>query len=475
MTRRAAWLLPLLALAAIFAVRVLGPPDFLDKDQPRPIDYVVDAIADGNWVVQRDAGGGVTSKPPLFTWMAAGSTLVFGPGRFALYLPCAVALGALALLAFHLARRRLGSAAGLAAAMILVLSVDTQKAIALARTDAVFAACVGCAAWLALLAWERGRGWWIFWAACGVVSIAKSPVGVVFAAAGLLAALWGRREADHRLPASGWREHAAGVALMLAIAGGWFAWAVASLGQPVIDRMLGRELIGHAVANDKGDPLWRTFHYPVLWFAGLFLPWSIALGAALWRLLRSPSVSPRRRRFLRFMACWLAGGLLVLTFAPHKRMVLALPLLLPACILAGSEVARLLARVAWRRQVLAWAGAAACLVGGIMAYHHLLRDHDGDAVAESRAVLAAAAELDRCTAAGVRTAYASGVASPLRYFAHAHPPRVKVAEVVDRLASPGADAVAVAGDAQVAGAAGRRRIAPGIDLVFDAEAQALLP
>lgn len=473
--KRWAWLLPLLAVAAIFAIRVTGPPDFLDKDQPRPIDYVVDALADGNWVVQRDAGGGVTSKPPLYTWMAAAASAAFGGNRFALYLPCALAMAALSLTAYVLARRRLGLAAGLAAAMALALSVDLQKAIVLARTDAVFAACVAGAAWLALRAWEGGRGWWLFWAACGVVCIAKSPVGIAFAAGGLLAAWWGRGDPApaRRRPGGRWREHALGLAIMLAIAGGWFAWAVAALGQPVVDRMLGRELIGHAVANDKGAPLWRTLPQPLLWFAGLFLPWSIALGAALWRLARHPPASPRRRRFLRFMACWLGAGLLLLCFAPHKRMVLALPMLLPAAILAGAEIGRWLARTPWRRQALAWAAVAAVAAAAQFAYHHRLRDHAKDRVRESEAVLAAAAELDAWAACGVRVGLHRGVPSSLRYFAAGHPPLLDAAAAARLLAEPGPGAVAVEEGTALDGI--RVPLADGFELVLDGDAAALRP
>lgn len=470
--RRWLWLLPLLTVAAIFAIRVTGPPDFLDKDQGRPIDYIVDAVANGHWVVQRDAGGDITSKPPVFTWLASLSTLAFGPGRFALYLPCALAMAALVMLAFRLARHRLGLTAGLASAMALVLAIDTQKAIVLARTDAVFAATVALAAWLALTAWERGRGWWMFWAFCGVVSIAKSPAGILFAAGGLLAVWWCRRDqTSPRAAPGGWRPHAVGVGLLLFIAGGWFAWAVLSQGQPVVDKLLGRELVGHVVANDKGAPLWKTLPQPLVWFFGLFMPWAVATLVALWRLVRHPPISPRRRRFLRFMACWLLVGIAALCLAPHKRMILSLPMLLPAAILAGSEIARLLGRISLSRQLALWLLLASGTVAGLLLYHHRLRDESGDRIAESRALLVTADALQAWQRRGADVRW-SGLPSTLRYFVPGHPSAIPASGVQAFLdqAGPGVVAVPAGGT----GPGVRMLIAPGIDILIDRDAQALL-
>lgn len=472
--RRWLWLLPLLVVAVVFAIRVTGPPDFLDKDQPRPIDYIVDAAADGHWIVQRDAGGGISSKPPLYTWLAAGTSLAFGGNRFALYLPCGLAIAALVLIAYAQTRRRLGLPAALAAAMVLALAIDAQKAIALARTDAVFAACVAIAAWLALRAWERGRDWWLFWVVCAVVSIAKSPAGVLFAAGGLLAAWWGRREAGPLQRPGVWRSHAVGVALFLVIAGGWFALAVATLGQPVIDRMIGRELVGHIVANDKGSPLWRTFWQPPVYFFALLMPWAIATGSAIWRLVRHPPAAPRRRRFLRFMVCWLGVGLAALCLAPHKRMILSLPMLLPAAVLAGSEIARVFGRWPLRRQVPAWLLVACVVAMGLAVYHHALRNERGDRIIESRAVLATAQSLELWRHRGATIGWCRRLPSVQRYFLPAWPRAVDADEVAAWLQAPGPGVLAVPTGMLPELQVRREPVVPGVELLIDDAAGQLI-
>lgn len=440
--RRWAWLLPVLAVAAIFLLRINGPPDFLDKDQPRPIDYIVDVVAEGHWVVQRDPSGAIASKPPLYTWLASFSTLALGGGSlFALYLPCALAIATLVMLAYATCRRRLGFTAALCAATVLVMCSDSQKQVALARNDAVFAACVAATAFLALRAWESGRdrAWVWFWVAGAVATLAKTPLGPVFAAAGLCAAWWGRRDAPVRCrqQASG---HAVGVVIFLAITGGWLLAAWLTLGQPVLDKLIGRELLGHALANDLGEPLWKTFPQPVLWYVLRFLPWSIPLAVALWRLVRQPPASLRQRRFLRFCACWLGVGLLILVVSPHKRIDLALPLLLPGAVLAGWELARWLRQLTIGRLVAAVAAVLVLGLGSVATYQHLVRG-DEARVASSRQALAAAALLQRYAGTGTRVALCRAP-SALRYFIPGMPPVLDVAKARALLAGDAPAAVA---------------------------------
>jgi len=469
--RRWAWLLPLLALAAVFALRLAGPPDFLDKDQPRPIEYIVDAAVDGNWTVQRDASGGVTSKPPLYTWLAAGTTLAFGGNRYALYLPCAAAMAMVALIAALLARQRLGWSAGLAAGMVVALAFDTQKAICLARTDAVFTACVAAAAWIALRSWESGRGWIVFWLVCAVVCLAKTPVGVLFAAGGLLAACWRHERPRFALGGSGW-QHAVGFPLMLTLGAGWLLLAIDALGMPVIDRLIGRELVGHITANDKGSSWLKTFLQPLLWYAALFLPWSLLIAAAVWRLARHPPAAPRRRRFLRFMACWLGFGLLLLVLSPHKRMVLALPMLLPGAVLAGSEAGRWLTRYGCGRQVALWTGITAVMLAGLAIYH-ANRDQRKDRIDDSRAVIALGEGLGRLERSGIAVAWLHSLPPSIRYFTPGFP--LATLDPESFLAQSGAGAVAVPAGQTIAGAVRVLHMASGIDVVLDAEAAKLVP
>ncbi|MDW8373078.1 MAG: glycosyltransferase family 39 protein [Planctomycetota bacterium] len=464
--KRWALALPLLVLSALFVLRLAGPADILDKDQPRPIEYIVDALANGQWIMQRDAGGSIASKPPLYTWLAALSTAIFGGSRFALYLPCAAAFACLTALATCWTARRLGWAAGLAAGMCLALAFDTQKAIVLARTDAVFAACVALTAYAALRAWEGAGSWVRFWLAAALTTLAKTPVGVLFASGGLLAAWWRGERPRAGAPALG--SQVLGLLLFLALTVGWLLLAVHALGQPVLDKLIGQELIRHATENDKGTPLWLTWWRPPLWYVGLFLPWSLAAGYALWRLWRRPPLVPRQRRFLRFMACWLGVGLLILMLAPHKRLILGLPMLFPGAVLAGVGLSWLLRGWHPLRWAGAWLLASVLVLSGLWVYHQH-RDRVKDQIAASEAVIATGGALSALAARGIAVSW-NGLPPCVRYFIAGMPPATS--DPAAWLAQPGPQAVAVLEDREVVGAALYLRPAPGFRIALDAEAAA---
>ncbi|NQU44838.1 glycosyltransferase family 39 protein, partial [bacterium] len=89
------------AWAAFFALRMSGPSDLMDNDQERPAAYMMDCARTGHWASQRDASGEVMSKPPLYTWLAAGVTLIIGRASlWGLYIPTGLAVLATVLLIY---------------------------------------------------------------------------------------------------------------------------------------------------------------------------------------------------------------------------------------------------------------------------------------------------------------------------------------------------------------------------------------
>lgn len=353
--------LVVLTAVAMFALRLAGPPNLMDDDQERPASYVLDAIQNGHWAVQYDWMGGVSSKPPLYTWLAALAILPLGRiSYFSLYLPAFLSVLITAYLVLRTGGSRFGPPAGVLAAVTFLVSPIMSRQIALARTDALFMLAVTLAALAAFDAWSRGTGWVRFWLLAALVTLAKGPLGVALAAGGLCAGLW-ERTGRPRGPAP--REHAVGVLLCLALTLGWFALAYREAGQVFIDRVLKRELVGHLVAGDKGEAPLKYFYEPALYFLHRFAPWSVAACAGFWRVLRRPAVEPGARRFERFLFGWFFVGLLIFSLAPHQRADLLSPIIPPAALLGGRELARWLARIALPRQMALAAAAAAVMLG----------------------------------------------------------------------------------------------------------------
>lgn len=333
------WLTILAAM--IFALRVEAPPNLLDQDQERPAAYVLDVVKNGNWICQRDVFGAVTSKPPFFTWVAAVITLAVGEANeFTLYLPGGLAAWATGLLVFFAGRRHFGGRAGAFAALAGFLCTAGFKMFGLARTDAMFMFTVTATALLAWRAWSLGRGWTWFWLMAGVATLTKGPLGLALGAGGLLAAWWEKRS-GHAHPIRG--SHWPGILAYLGLTAGWFGLAYWTLGQALIDKMIGRELVGHLTTERSGFP-GSLFWQPPLYYLGRAAPWSLFAYWGMWRAIRQPAATSDECRFERFLCCWFAVGMAIFGVSTHQRADLLWPLLPAASLLAGRELARVTAR-----------------------------------------------------------------------------------------------------------------------------------
>src|SRR6266404_1794611 len=132
-TRALSWGLLVAGAVALWMVRLNGPPDLMNWDQERPASYVLDAVRNGHWVCQRDLTGDITSKPPLYTWLAA--LIALGVGRvnqFGLYLPGALAVVGSALLVLRAGGGHFGARAGFLAALAVMLCPAGLKEFGLA-------------------------------------------------------------------------------------------------------------------------------------------------------------------------------------------------------------------------------------------------------------------------------------------------------------------------------------------------------
>ena len=311
----------------LYAMRLVGPEDLADDyHQERAAAYVLDALRNGNWICQYGFYGEVSSKPPMFTWLAATASLPLGYASWlTLTLPGALATMALAALIFSAGSRAFGQASGFFGALMYLLSSIAAKQIALVRIDGLFSLTVAVTALLAFHSWQTGGAWTWFWLAAAVATLTKGPLGVLLGAAGLLAALWEWR------PVRG--NHLAGVILYFVICGGWFALAYTKFGKPLIDVMLGQELAGHIV-EDSRTKSFAQFYMPTVVFLSRFAPWGILTCLAIWRAFkREPS------SFERFVCCWFLGGLAIFSCAAHQRPDLIFPLIPAAALLAGRVLA----------------------------------------------------------------------------------------------------------------------------------------
>ena len=360
-------LLLILLVVGLFAVRLAAPSDLMDKDQERPASYVLDILQNGHWICQTDWMGSITSKPPLFTWLSALFAQPFDRfNRFALYLPSVLSVLILTLVIRAVGERRFGPVAGFLAALAFVLSPITARLSVLARTDSLFTMTIALTAFAAFRSWEKGGHWIWFWLAAAAATLTKGPLGVLIGAMGLLAVLWEKRHGTP-LPLRG--SHLAGLLAFLLITFGWFGLAVLDMGKPVVDKMILSELVYHGIRTNHDRSFEFNYFNSSIYFLHRFLPWSVIACIGLWRAFRRPAADPAERRLERFLTCWILGSLIVFSLAPHQRGDLLYPIIAPAALLAGREIARWLSRVS-KERILAVAIAFSAVVFGVFMHYY---------------------------------------------------------------------------------------------------------
>ncbi len=371
----ASWRLygPVAALGvAIFAIALSGYPNLMDNER-RIGAYVLDAVLHGHWIMQYDVTGAVASKPPLLTWIAALSTAAFGEiNRFSIYLPSALATLGVALLLVGAGKKHFGWRAGFLAGLIYLLCPAGDRQFVTARYDGLLALPVTLAALAAYHAWTTGRGWTWFWLAGALGTMAKGPIALVLGGAGLLAHFWEKR-ARHESKLRG--SHWLGLALFVAICGGWFFLAYQSMGQPFIEKLLGRELAAHATGSGMKEKMFLGFYEPTLAFVSNLAPWCAFALVAFWRVWKRPSEGADERRFERFLFCWFFAGLVLFSIAAHQRGRLVFPLLPAAALLAARELAWWLRGWSTPRLFQTAGAFAAGVLAVLFLYHHVLQGH----------------------------------------------------------------------------------------------------
>lgn len=356
------------AVLVLFLIRQTGYP-ILSRHDERVGAYVLDVVQNGNWIIQKDSTGEIAAKPPLLTWCAALVTLVTGRiTQFAIHLPAAVSLCGTALILLVAGSEWSGWRAGFFAACASVVSSAGATQFATARYDGLLALTVILAALAAFRAWIGGSGWTWFWLAAAFGTMAKGPLAVLLGAAGLLAAVWEWRS---RSPVPFRGNHLAGILIFLMICGGWFALAYHVLGQPLIDKMIGRELVGQAVGTEDPTAPLGPLKPPIDFMLG-FAPWSLVTLVAFWRVWKRPDLNPLNRRFERFLTCGFLAGLVAFCLGGHQKGRLILPLIPFVALLAGRELSDFTVRWSNRNIFRAAIVVVALFALGVFVHAHLI-------------------------------------------------------------------------------------------------------
>jgi 4-amino-4-deoxy-L-arabinose transferase-like glycosyltransferase len=288
-----------------------------DRDEPRYAVAVREMRARGDWITPSFNGEPRYHKPIFIYWVMGLGTAAFGDNPYGARFGSAIAGTLSCLLTWWLGRRMLGPAAGRLAALVLVTAPIMVVESKFATTDATLALFVTIAQ---ACLWRLNHGLSTraalgFWAAMGLATLTKGPIGPALVAASGVASWW------FRGPTNCWRrlEWRRGLLLFAAITLPWFvAIGITSRGD-FFRFAVGVQMIQRVTTKVEEHGGFPGFYAATT--LATFFPWSTLVPAALvtaWTRRRS---SPH----LGYLLGWVVGPLLVLEPASTKLIHYFLP------------------------------------------------------------------------------------------------------------------------------------------------------
>ncbi|MGH8196048.1 MAG: ArnT family glycosyltransferase [Woeseiaceae bacterium] len=370
--------LGLLILAAGLGLRDPWPPD-----EPRFALIARDMVESGRWLFPMRAGELYPDKPPLFMWLIGVCYALSGSLRFSFLLPSLMAGLLTLLLVYDLGRRLWTRETGLAAALLLLATIQFPLHARSGQIDAVLTFWTTLALYGLLRHLLSGPAWLsygIAWIAAGLGIITKG-VGflplLVFIPYG-----YARLRGWPKLFRTGSFRSLAGPVLLLLGVSVWLApmlLAVHQNGSPVYlayrDEILFGQTAGRYVS--PGGHIKPPWYYlveviPLYWLPlSVLLPWLVPHWAA--------QLGRKDARLLLLLG-WVVLVIVFFTLSPAKRAVYLLPALPAAALAAGPYLSELIARHGVRRFAFALSILATSLPALALSYFRLIDPEAGDRI-----------------------------------------------------------------------------------------------
>jgi 4-amino-4-deoxy-L-arabinose transferase-like glycosyltransferase len=314
-------------------------------------------------------------KPPLPYWCTAALFLCFNHGEWSETLArlFPALLGALAtFLIYDLAKRALGRRFAAPAAFAWVTSyfIPDEFRKSMADPYLAFFALAAIAAWVRAATGTRRPAICVIavYVATGLGLLAKGPPLFVHLIPAILLFHLTRARGRRRVPGT-ILAHAAGLALMLAIALPWPIYVINHVPHAV--ELWRYESVGEMTDNaEKAKQFW--FYLPQLF--QVTLPWTLVWLLGTWTTVARGN---RRRRAL-FPLAWLATVVLIFSFSHVKKNAYLLPsmpaqtLIIAQGLVALAALCRRKYRLSRRAFNDALAAASTLLVVAILAYFQFI-------------------------------------------------------------------------------------------------------
>ncbi len=316
-------------------------------DEPRVAEIGREMYVSGDLVVPKLGGEPFLEKPPLYWWGMTVLYAIFGVSDGVARMTSSIAALLVLILVYDLTRRMASPGAALMAVLVHATTLGFFMKNLACIVDSWLALFILLGYWGFALAMfqssEDGGGWkdkpsvfgiLVIYAAGGLAFMTKGPIALVLIGAPIAVFIaWKKR----------WRflrswAHLPGLVLLAGCCVWWPLMLYAKGGRELLDRFLVDNLVNRIITPPKGA--FRGGHKNPLWYylysaPPMFLPWLIALPAAVFALVKKRLPAQWNRPALWFFLSVLPVVLVLLSLTTTKRQLYVLPVIALASVLIG--------------------------------------------------------------------------------------------------------------------------------------------
>jgi len=321
-------LILLLATAAILFIN-LGGWDLWNPDEPRYAEVAREMVKTGNYIVPHINGEIYPDKPPLFFWIVALCSKPFGDvsaatARF----PSALATLGVLLLTFLIGRKLYNPAVGFFAGLILITTTQFFWLSLRANIDVTLTLWTTLAIYLFYCGYTREQGknicYLLAYFFMGLATITKGPVGFFIPLITLVLFLITQKQYRQLKEI----KLIPGFLIILAIAALWLVPACITGGNEYTQNILFKQTFGRAVDSYSHK---QPFYYYLVNFPADFNPWTIFIPSAIILFWRKKKQGETLN--ITFPLVWFAGTFIFFSLVSGKRNLYLLPLYPAAALL----------------------------------------------------------------------------------------------------------------------------------------------
>jgi 4-amino-4-deoxy-L-arabinose transferase-like glycosyltransferase len=329
----------LVAFCLILYFFNLNQWDLWNPDEPRYAQVAKEMVHGGDWVLMHFNGKIYKDKPPLFFWLMAFSSYLWGGFHsFSVRFPSALFGTLTVLLTFFLGKMLYSSRTGFISGLILATSFEFAYLSTRANIDTTLTFFT-TASLLCFFLWHRypkeesryqkrlkDLTIYGFYLGMGLATLVKGPVGFILPLLVSLIYLVIQKDWEGMKQ----MKLISGMAFFLVIVLSWYLPAVIKGGEDYLHATLFRQTIArYSTGWSKAQPIYYYFYN----FTADFQPWFLFLPAAFVYGFSREKIEKRKELF--FLLMWFGMIFIFFSLSKGKRGIYLLPLYPATSIMVG--------------------------------------------------------------------------------------------------------------------------------------------